>query len=121
MYERQHSGFDFFNFLFSTFVDLFVILILSAVVGATFYWIASYLGVPELGKALMFSTLTVISALVFNSGTLSYIKRRVNRASLLSLLAVVVVLFYLHQYAFASILLGAIFAPCFQVRQEGNP
>jgi len=120
VYERQHSDFDFFNFLFDTFVDLFVILILSAVIGATFYWIASYFGAAELGKAFMFSTLTVVSALVFGSGALSHMGKRLNRVLLLPLLTVIVLLFYFNQHAIASILLGALCASCFQVKQSRN-
>ncbi|MBP1911949.1 hypothetical protein [Thermococcus stetteri] len=118
VHQGQHS--DFFNFLFDAFVNLFVILILSAVTGAMFYGVASYFGAAELGKALMFSTLAVVSALVFGSGALFHMSRRANRVLLLSLLTVVVLLFYFNQHALASILLGALFASCFQVKRSRN-
>lgn len=111
MYQRQ--SLDFSKFLFGILADLIVIIFLSAVIGVTFYQIALYLGVPKLGKALVFSTLAIVSALVFSSGTFKNFRgfRTGTRARTIVLTfftALIVLLFYIDQHAIASVLLGAL-------------
>ncbi|AIF68825.1 hypothetical protein PAP_01965 [Palaeococcus pacificus DY20341] len=106
---------DFSNIFLGLIADLAVIIFLSAVIGALFYEIATYIGAAKLGKALIFSTLAVVSALVFSSGAFEisesfHMSKRVNYALLASLITGVALLFYFDQYASASVLLGALIA-----------
>lgn len=104
---------NFSKFLFGVLVDLIIIIFLSAVIGVTFYQIAVYLGVPKLGKALVFSTLAIVSALVFSSGTFKNFRKfhtgtRAKVIFLTFFTALIVLLFYFDQHAIASVLLGML-------------